>query len=172
MQASGGFAGQLVFGTWKGRNTVRQLVIPSNPKTLGQETSRNRVRVGGIAQSFANRALTKRATHTLTDKQELMKSAPSGFAWNGWLVDSMIGAGGLNYSAAQTAWTALAPAAKTAWDTTAAALTPPITAAYQTIAGGAAGIPLSAGNVFFIYINGLFKSGVSTAPTATPPTYA
>ena len=42
MNAAGAFAGTLVFGKWKGRNTVRQCVTPSNPQTAGQTTARNR----------------------------------------------------------------------------------------------------------------------------------
>ena len=40
MEASGKFGGALVFGTWKGRPTVRQLVTPTNPQTQGQEDAR------------------------------------------------------------------------------------------------------------------------------------
>ena len=36
MDAAGAFGGTLVFGKWKGRNTVRQLVTPSNPQKAGQ----------------------------------------------------------------------------------------------------------------------------------------
>jgi len=36
MDASGSLAKSMVFSKWKGRNYVRQLVTPSNPKTGGQ----------------------------------------------------------------------------------------------------------------------------------------
>lgn len=36
MGAAGTIGGSLVFGTWKGRNTVRELVRPANPKSAGQ----------------------------------------------------------------------------------------------------------------------------------------
>lgn len=36
LDASGSLAGALVFSKWKGRNYVRQLVIPSNPRSGGQ----------------------------------------------------------------------------------------------------------------------------------------
>ena len=41
MDASGKFGGALVFSKWKGRNVVRQLVIPGNPNSAGQEAARN-----------------------------------------------------------------------------------------------------------------------------------
>ena len=36
LDASGSLAGTLVFSKWKGRNYIRQLVIPTNPKSGGQ----------------------------------------------------------------------------------------------------------------------------------------
>lgn len=36
LDASGSLAGTLVFSKWKGRNYVRQLTIPANPKSGGQ----------------------------------------------------------------------------------------------------------------------------------------
>jgi len=36
VDASGKFGGAMVFGKWKGRNVVRQLVIPKNPKSAKQ----------------------------------------------------------------------------------------------------------------------------------------
>ena len=42
MDAAGAFGGTLVFGKWKGRNTVRQLVTPSDPQKAGQTAARNR----------------------------------------------------------------------------------------------------------------------------------
>lgn len=38
--ASGKIANSLVYMTWKGLNTVRQYVVPSNPNTLAQSTQR------------------------------------------------------------------------------------------------------------------------------------
>ena len=36
LDASGSIAGSMVFSKWKGRNYVRQLVIPANPRSGGQ----------------------------------------------------------------------------------------------------------------------------------------
>lgn len=173
MDASGKFGGALVFGKWKGRPTVRKLVTPANPQSANQTTSRNIIRVLGAGQHFASLTTLKRSGETLTDKAELTALAPSGQAWNGFLVKSAVGAGDVNYTAATTAYAALQAAEKTAWNTAAAALTPPIPAVAQATAGGGTGTAMTAGEVFFHYCYGLYMAGVmATAPGATPPTYA
>lgn len=173
LDASGGFGSTLVFGKWKGRNTVRQLVTPSNPQTQLQQEARNAVRVVGSAQRFANLSEDFGADRTITDKAALTLSTPSGQAWNGWLAKSMIGTGALNYAAAETAWAALDGASKTAWDNAADALTPPFAETYQADEFGVAGTPISSGQGFFHYQYGLFVAGVAvSAPDDNPPVYA
>lgn len=173
MDASGKFGGALVFGKWKGRPTVRKLVTPSNPQSTDQVASRNAVRVLAAGQHFANLTALVRSGETLTDKAELVSRAPSGQAWNGFLVKSGIGAGQVNYDAATAAYAALQAGDRTAWNTAAGALTPAIPAVAQQVAGGGAGTPLTAGEVFFHYCYALYVAGVmATAPGATPPTYA
>lgn len=172
MDASGGFGGTLVFGKWKGRQVVRQLVTPSNPRSSGQELARNRVRVVGVAQHWAQYTTLKKGAETLTDKQRLSATAPSGQAWNGFLSKSIIGKTGADYTAARAAYAALSGGQKTAWGTAAAALTPPFGAAVQTSEGGAAATAIDAGECFFIYSYGLMKALGDATPTGTPPTYA
>lgn len=172
MDASGKFAGALVFTKWKGRPVVRQLVTPSNPQSADQEAARNRQRAAAAGQFWANHTALKYPGHTETDKALLIAAAPAGQAWNGFLVKSMIGAGFVTYTAAQAAWSALSSGQKSAWDAAAAALTPAIPATAQTVAGGGAGTPLTAGNTFFLYVYGLYAAGLNAIPTGTPPTYA
>lgn len=173
MEASGAFAGSLVFGRWKGRPTVRQLVIPSNPKSANQTAARNRVRVTGAAQHQVNISTQIKSGQTKTDEARLRDAAPSGYAWNGFLTDSMIGSGGVTYTAGQSAWAALAAGAKTAWDTAAAARVPAFPAAAQQVAGGGSGTALTAGNVYFLQQYGMYAAGLDVAaPGATPPVYA
>lgn len=172
MDARGKFGDTLVFSGWKGRPTVRQLVTPTNPQSADQVASRNRVRATGAAQHFANLCALLGAGRLVTDKAAIQAITPSGYAWNGFLVDSMIGAGGLTYTAAQAAWDALAAGEKTAWDTAADGLTPAIPAVAQQVAGGGAGTPLTSGNVFFLYTYGLYAMGITTIPGAVPPVYA
>ena len=173
LDASGGFASTLVFGKWKGRNTVRQLVTPSNPQSALQEAARNAVRVVGVAQKWANVSTEKGDGRLVTDKQALTAAAPAGQAWNGFLSKSMIGNGADNIENAQAAWDLLTGPNKTAWDDAAAGLTPPMLGAFQTDAFGVAGTPLTAGNVFYIYTYGLYIAGIGDAPVAaTPPVYA
>ena len=171
VEASGGYAGVIVFAKWKGRQYVRQLVIPSNPQTAGQEAARNAVRVAAAGQKFANANVQIHEDLTLNDKLEMQAIVPSGFAWNGFLVDNMIGSGAVNMTASDAIWTGLAAGEKTAWDDAAAALTAPILAVAQTIAGGGAGTPKTAGNVFLNYDYGLFAMGLVLIPAAAPPTY-
>lgn len=173
LDASGAFGGALVFGKWKGRNTVRQLVTPSNPMSLTQVQARNKIRAGGAMQRFANLTALKSNGATLTDKQLLIAAAPAGYAWNGFLIDSLIGAGGVGYTAAAAAWAAMGAPDKTTWNTAAAALTPAIPSVAQFVALNAAGTALTAGEVFFLYRYALYLAGVKTVPVAaTPPTYA
>lgn len=173
MDASGGFGGTLVFGKWKGRPTVRQLVIPANPQSAGQTVARNRVRTTGQAQKQVGLSTQIKTGQTLTEKALLMAAAPSGYAWNGFLTDSMIGAGGLTYTAGQAAYAALTASEKTAWDTAAAARVPAFFAAAQSVAGGAAGVALTAGNVYYLQQYAMYVAGIyTTAPTAIPPTFA
>lgn len=172
MDASGAFGGALVFGKWKGRNTVRQLVKPANPQTQDQQDARNRLRVTGVIQAWINANVTKRTGETETDKELIKEQTPAGYAWNGFLVDTIVGAGGIAYTAARAAYTALQAGDKTAWNTAAGALTPAILSAAQKDAGGVAGTPVTAGEVFFIAQYGLYLMGLRTIPGATPPTYA
>lgn len=171
VEASGGYAGVIVFAKWKGRQYVRQLVIPSNPHTTGQEDARNAMRVSGEGQSFCNVNVQVHEDLTLNDKLEIQAIVPSGFAWNGFLVDNMIGSGAVNMTASDAIWAALAGGEQDDWDTAADALTAPILAVAQTVAGGGAGTPKSSGNVFLNYDYGLFAMGLVAIPVAVPPVY-
>lgn len=172
MDASGAFAGTLVFTRWKGRPVVRQLVQPSNPMSQGQEDSRNAMRVLAAGQRFANQTALIRAGETLTDKEELITLAPSGQAWNGFLVKSAIGAGRVNMEAADAAYALLTAPQKTAWDDAAAALVPAIGPVMEYDAGGVEAGLLTSGQVFFHYVYGLYIAGATTIPGAVPPVYA
>lgn len=172
MEASGKFGGALVFGKWKGQQTVRQLVTPSNPKTAAQASNRNAVRVFGKIQKFIRTNTKIRTGQTKTDLALIKARAPSEQAWNGYLVASGIGPTGANYAATNTTYAALPAAQKTAWDTAAAALTPAITAVVQKGAGDAATPAMPAGQVFFQLVAALAIIGISAAPGAVPPTYA
>ena len=174
MQASGTYAGTLTFGTWKGRQVVRQRVDPSNPQSAGQESARNKLRLTAAAQAWANITTTKRSGETLTDKNELISLSPSGQAWNGFLTKSIIGIGDANYTTIKTAYDALSGGNKTAWNTAALALSPPMPTVPQTTAGGGSTTALAAGELFYFYQYGLYFAGAAAAaPVAgTPPTYA
>ena len=172
MDASGKFGGTLVFTKWKGRAVVRQLVKPANPKSAGQEVARNRTRVTGAVQSWLNKTLLKAVGQTTTQKERIKMVAPGGFAWNGYITQTIIGAGGLAYTAATAAYTLLTAPEKTAWNTAAAALVPSINEVYQTVEGGGAGVPLNDGEVFFIMQHGLSLIGLAAAPHGVPPVYS
>lgn len=173
MDASGKFGGALVFGKWKGRNTVRQLVTPSNPQSTNQEASRNAMRVMAEVQRQMNLTTEKHAGDTLTDKALFTAAAPSGQAWNGYLVKSGIGAGQVNYLAAQAAYAALTAPQKAAWVAGAEALVPAILPVNQTVAGGGTGTALTAGEVFFHAQYARYVAGLdAAAPTGTPPDYS
>ena len=172
MEASGKFAGALVFASRLGKNVVRQLVTPSNPKSLGQENARNIIRVTGAAQHFTKLTTLKGAGRSITDKAALIANTPTGQTWNSYLVKSMTGVGAVNNTAAQAIWTSLTSPEKAAWDAAAAALTPAILSVAQKGAGGVAATASTAGQVFLHYQYGLFVASIAAIPTATPPTYA
>ena len=172
MDASGKFGGAIVFSKWKGRNVVRQLVVPANPNSAGQELARNRTRVTGAIQGWVNTSVLKAPTQTVTDKVRIKAVTPGGFAWNGFLTQTIIGSGGLTYTAAKAGYTALTAPQKEAWVDAAGVLAPVISEVYQTVEGGTAGTPITAGEVFFIYQYGLSLLGLADVPGAVPPTYA
>jgi hypothetical protein len=172
MDASGGFGGTLVFGKWKGRPTVRQLVTPANPNSSDQEDARNAIRVFGAIQHQMNLTTEKKGSETLTDKARLSAYAPSGQAWNGWLINQGVGKGAATYAAARAAYSALGSTPKSDYGSAAAGLTPPLPAVYQTVAGGGAGTSVPAGEVFFIMQYALTAALGDTAPGDTPASYA
>jgi len=172
MSASGGFAGALVFGSWKGRPTVRQLVIPANPQSADQMTARNIIRVTAAGQRFANLTAQMGAGRTSLDKALLVTAAPADQAWNGYLVKSMTGVNAANYGAATAEYAALAAGEKTAWDVAAAGLVPAILPVAQKAAGGVPATNMTAGEAFYHYQYGLYIAGIAAAPGAVPPVYA
>lgn len=172
MQASGAFAGTMVFANRKGVNVVRQLVIPANPMSLNQETARNRVRTTGATQSQTNLTTEKGEGRLTTDKANLIAATPPGQTWNSYFVNLQIGAGALTYDAALAAYALLTAPQKAAWVAAADALTPAMPAVAQKTTGGAASTPLTSGQAFFIAQYGLASGGLASAPTGTPPVYA
>ena len=172
MDASGKFGGALVFGKWKGRNVVHQLVTPANPMTTAQEAARNDVRIAGAIQHHINASTQVKAGKVGTDKTRLQAIAPSGQAWNGNLTKLLIGAGSLTMAAINAAYAALTAGEKTAWDAAAEALTPAYGQVYQAAAGGLAGVAKAPGYVFFAHQYALYAAGLDNAPTGVPPVYA
>jgi len=62
MAASGKLGGAIVFGSWKGRPTVRRLVTPSNPKSAGQIGIRQMFRF--IGQAWASLSTADQTTYS------------------------------------------------------------------------------------------------------------
>jgi len=60
LDASGSVAGALTFSKWKGRNYVRQLVVPANPKTVKQVSVRAMMKF--LSQGWAAVGATPKAT--------------------------------------------------------------------------------------------------------------
>lgn len=60
LDASGSLAGALVFSKWKGRNYVRQLVTPANPKSGGQVGVRAMFKF--LSQDWTNLSDANKAT--------------------------------------------------------------------------------------------------------------
>lgn len=172
MEASGTYGGAVTFGKWKGRPYARIRVDPANPNAAGQETARNRMRCLGMIQRNTNLTAEILDGETLTDKARIAAITPSGYAWNGYLVEQAIGPAGATYTAALAAYALLEAGQKTAWINAAGARTPAITECPQTMAGGGATTALTAGQVYFVLMYALAQMGLATTPGATPPTYA
>ncbi len=68
-------------------------------------------------QSWVNSTTMTAAGQTLTDKARIKAVTPGGFAWNGFLTQTLIGSGGLTYDAATSAYAALTAPQKAAWET-------------------------------------------------------
>jgi len=60
LDASGSLAGAIVFSKWKGRNYIRQLVTPANPKSGSQTGFRASMKY--LAQSWAGLSAANKAT--------------------------------------------------------------------------------------------------------------
>ena len=171
MEASGTIGKSLTFANWVGRQYVRRWTRPSNPQTADQMVQRNAFSVIGVGVSQASKCLRINSGTGKTDEQAFRDKTPSGMRWNGYIQKVLTGSGAAGYQAAKGAWNALA--SKTAWETTAAGLTPPVPSAPTYLAGGASGMGATPGEVLFIMNYGLYLIGAhTTAPNSTPPTYA
>ena len=60
LDASGTLGGTFTFSKWKGRNTVRSHVIPSNPRSAAQTSTRAMMRF--LSQSWTNLTTAQKAT--------------------------------------------------------------------------------------------------------------
>ena len=171
MEASGTIGKSLTFATWVGRQYVRRWTRPSNPQTADQMDQRNAFSVIGVGVSQANKCLQFNSSTGKTDEQAFRDKTPSGMRWNGYIQKVLTGSGAAGYNVAKAAWNALA--STTAWETTAAGLTPPVPSAPTYLAGGAGGAGATPGEVLFIMNYGLYLVGArTTVPNDTAPTYA
>lgn len=164
-EARGRIADIMVHFPWKGRACVRQWLKPTNPKSTSQVEVRSFIYAlakGGMY--FCNRTAEKKHATTL-DKDLIKAVTPATQIWNAYLMKMSIGALHANWDEAATAWSAITATAQEAWDTAAAGLDIPIVGA--TFNGNAVG----AGENFYHYRYGLYKMGIDTLPTETPPTY-
>lgn len=168
---SGSF-GAIVFAQTLGKSRARVKVKPRNPQTQLQMDTRNDMTVASKCVKFANNTAFKAPTQTRTDKERINAIKQGNTLWNTTFTKAINGKQMMNYDDAVVAYTALTAPQKAAWDVAAAALVPAISAVAQVDAGGVAGTPITAGQVFFTYVYGLYKLGLSTVPGATPPVYA
>lgn len=169
MSASGKFGGAMVFAVNKGRNIVRQLVTPANPKTVGQLAVRNKLSVAAAIQKVINRTLTISALLTVRDEVALRNYAPSGETWNAGVTREVVGTGGAKYSAATTAY---AIVTASAWQTAALALSKPYADLVLRDTDNVGTITVTAGEQFFRHQYALFTAGILNAAPTTPPAYA
>lgn len=85
LDASGSVAETITFAKWKGRNYVRQLVTPSNPRTAGQLATRS---ILGTLAKAAHAVLTSYADMAHVGSPFFVAArdgAPSGQSWISWM---------------------------------------------------------------------------------------
>jgi hypothetical protein len=169
MSASGKFGGTLVFANNKGRDVVRQLVTPANPRTTLQVTVRNALSVAAAIQKWINRTLLEQAAIPIGDEARLRQLAPSGTVWNAYVTQLVVGQGQANYASAGVAWAA---ATQSSWETAATALTPPYAPLSLPNPTGSGFVTVSPGEQFFRHQYMLFVAGALTSAPSAPPTYA
>lgn len=171
MEASGTIGKTLTFASWVGRQYVRRWTRPTNPQTADQMDQRNAFSVIGVGISQANKCLQFNSSTGKTDEQAFRDKTPSGMRWNGYIQKVLTGSGAAGYNAAKATWDALTD--KTAWETTASGLNPPVPSAPSYLTGGATGAGATPGEVLFIMNYGLYLVGArTTVPGSTAPTYA
>lgn len=95
LDARGKIGGAIVFSGWKGIQTVRQLVTPSNPRTTGQMESRSKLAIAGKA--------TKVTAPTSVLADYLRSVAPNGQSYASYFQKELLGA---NFSVVDAAITA------------------------------------------------------------------
>lgn len=169
LSASGSFGGAMVFAANKGRNIVRQLVTPANPRTSGQVTVRNKLRVAAAIQKVINRTMTMHSGLSVRDEVALRNYAPSGQTWNATVTAEVVGSLGAKYSAATTAYGSVNA---NDWNTAALALSVPYAPLVMPNPSGSGTVTVSAGEQFFRHQHALYTAGVLTSAPTTPPTYA
>ncbi len=165
-EARGKIADIMVHFPWKGRACVRQWLKPTNPKSTSQVEVRSFIYFlakGGMY--FCNRTAEKKHA-TILDKDLIKAITPATQIWNAYLMKMAIGSLHANWDEAETAWSAMTDTAQTAWVDAADALDIPIIAATH----GAHVV--TSGENFYHYRYGLYKMGIDTLPTETPPTYS
>lgn len=104
LDASGSVASTITFSKWKGRNYVRQLTIPSNPSTSGQQNARLSLGSLGKAAHLILTSTVDVAHFGSLFFQIARDQAPSGQSWISFLQGAMAS---ILIGAVETAWTAL-----------------------------------------------------------------
>lgn len=94
--ARGTLGGALTASNWKGVNTMRLKGTPSNPKTVAQMAARAFFAAGG--------KVTKRADLAGDVVSFVKGKTPAQQSWASFFVSEVIGTGGVNISAAKTAY--------------------------------------------------------------------
>ncbi len=121
LTASGSLGKTIVYSIWNGAAYVRSLVTPFNPQSTAQNLAR--VAIGSIGK--ASKAVrTKFYTGFVNGSQfylDAIAAAPTGLAWNSYMLKVLIGVGQAAFSASHTAYGALGGTPQGVYATAAAA---------------------------------------------------
>lgn len=98
LDARGKIGGALVFSGWKGLQTVRQFVVPANPRSTTQQASRSKLAVAGKA--------TKVTEFNSSFADYVRTIAPNGQSYASYVQKDLLGPNFTNIDAAIVAYNA------------------------------------------------------------------
>lgn len=158
LDARNKLGGAIVYSIWKGRNYVRRLIVPANPKSDDQAQARLFMGACGknnkMIESISDGAATDSVLYT-----QIKEKTPNDQSYHSYFMKTMIGLEAANILAARTAFAALGSPSIAFWEAGAAAI--PITGfdiGYGVVE------PITGAEQLFISATGGWLLGIEIVP--------